>query len=1213
MSINLHKFITVIFLLSLLLIPQNGIGQSDKAQNINEYIKEEIANDNGRILSPVAITYIDENFATASVVTPPSGWTQNIIAGVPGIDLWHFDNPGGRTIVEPLAEPVAIFDSPNYSDNGQPENVALESPVFNPPAAATVILEWYQYFNHSGGTSVGNVEVWNGTSWVVIYHNNVSTVFADFHSIDISSYVTGLTDSKIRFDWTGNGSGFWLIDNIKVYEPADVPAPAAVVGPLDGAVDVDINPSLEWTAGSGALPTGYRLYFGTDGGGITPPTNIENNTDLLFTTTYTPDTPLLYSATYYWMIVPYNVAGDATGNVIWSFTVVADPPITTFPYLEEFEDSFPPLYYSRFTGLLTDPVSLTSTNEGWEQDDWRNVISPINKAAKLSISGSAQNHWLLTTLIDLGTSTDYQIEFDLTLNAAGTSDPPEITGTDDRFAVLISTDAGATWLTSNILRLWDNESSPYVFNNINSSGEHISIDLSAYSGMIQIGFYGESTASNADNDLMIDNIEIQEVPALAPLFSIDPADLDFGPVAVGDFASLQATVSNLGTSDLVIENIVSSEGQFTFFPNSFPITISAGNDQIFDITFTPTSTGNRTATLEFTHNAAGSPDLYQIQGAGVDEGPTFSVSPAALNFGNVGINTINELSVTVSNIGLTNTLDITEASIAESGFTVTPVSASIPAGGDEVFIVNFNPPSAGIYSGNLIFTDNDPTSPHSVTLTGNASAENGLIFQQDTVYQLEDDSYAQTLQLVGLDPLEGKIQAIQFRLSVNKSFDDNVILTFQNIQKGSDVADANWVMDYNLFRGPLTGNGASVDSIYVLLYCLDQNAGLDPSFNYNDLLKVKYRIAKLPALNDTLKSSLSISNAEATTHEGYPIDITSSRNIFNVMALNRITSLGDVNGDGYLDILDLIMVVDHIVGRDSLTGDYFTRADISPWLTGMPEPEPDGVVNVQDLSLIQNIILTGFYPDNSKNYSVDNDGIKKNAGDIDAKVKLYVNKEGISIYVESKVDIRGAQIEFNNISHVPGNMSVNTDLGQGYYLKTDDFLRILLYDRLANKYIQTGEHFMADLPFPLSNPEEVSAGKIILVDMNRHKLEKIEVEIIYGFAPSLPLEYILFQNYPNPFNPSTTIKFQVPQTCDLSIKIYNILGQEVKTLFIGQVLRGTYSIQWDGLNDSGVKMSSGTYVYRMTAIPNGLLRPGEAGAGSQSGSYVKSNKMILLK
>jgi len=88
----------------------------------------------------------------------------------------------------------------------------------------------------------------------------------------------------------------------------------------------------------------------------------------------------------------------------------------------------------------------------------------------------------------------------------------------------------------------------------------------------------------------------------------------------------------------------------------------------------------------------------------------------------------------------------------------------------------------------------------------------------------------------------------------------------------------------------------------------------------------------------------------------------------------------------------------------------------------------------------------------------------------------------------------------------------------------------------------------------------------------------------------------LFQNYPNPFNPNTSVKFQVPKTGDVSIKIYDMLGQEVRTLFAGEVMRGTYSAEWDGLNDAGMQMSSGSYIYRMIA-----------------GEFVQSKKMILLK
>ena len=221
-------------------------------------------------------------------------------------------------------------------------------------------------------------------------------------------------------------------------------------------------------------------------------------------------------------------------------------------------------------------------------------------------------------------------------------------------------------------------------------------------------------------------------------------------------------------------------------------------------------------------------------------------------------------------------------------------------------------------------------------------------------------------------------------------------------------------MTYNVFRGPLTGNGASVDEILVLLFNLNQNDGLPPG-NYNELLKVKYRVADLQALQDSIKSSIIISNAEASTYQGYPINIVPSRDELTVIARNRVGFYGDVNGDGCVDILDIILVVDHIVGRDSLETDEFERADIAPWIPGNPGPNPDGIVNVQDLSLLQNIILTGIYPDGTPINGCSYTTFTKANGEGDQKVTFYINNRGITAYLKSNIDIRGAQIEFGGV------------------------------------------------------------------------------------------------------------------------------------------------------------------------------------------------------
>jgi len=100
---------------------------------------------------------------------------------------------------------------------------------------------------------------------------------------------------------------------------ASVPNPAEVVFPQDGAISVGITSNLLWASGGG-LPTGYRLNFGTDGGGVNPPTSIANNQDLGASISYDPPVDLATSTTYYWQVIPYNAAGSATGCSIWSFT-----------------------------------------------------------------------------------------------------------------------------------------------------------------------------------------------------------------------------------------------------------------------------------------------------------------------------------------------------------------------------------------------------------------------------------------------------------------------------------------------------------------------------------------------------------------------------------------------------------------------------------------------------------------------------------------------------------------------------------------------------------------------------------------------------------------------------------------------------------------------------------------------------------------------------
>lgn len=100
-------------------------------------------------------------------------------------------------------------------------------------------------------------------------------------------------------------------------------------------------------------------------------------------------------------------------------------------------------------------------------------------------------------------------------------------------------------------------------------------------------------------------------------------------------------------------------------------------------------------------------------------------------------------------------------------------------------------------------------------------------------------------------------------------------------------------------------------------------------------------------------------------------------------------------------------------------------------------------------------------------------------------------------------------------------------------------------------------------------------------------------------AKSVPAEYKLFQNYPNPFNPTTEINYQLPSTNYVSLAIYDLLGREVEVLVNERQQPGEYQVTWDATN-----YASGIYFYKLIVT---------AGAGSSTGDFSETKKMLLLK
>ncbi len=127
----------------------------------------------------------------------------------------------------------------------------------------------------------------------------------------------------------------------------EAPNPAVLIAPAEASQITTFTATLSWASSpDGALPTGFKLYFGS----TNPPAFVA---DLGGATTYTTE-ELEYDTTYYWQVVPYNIIGDATDCPVWSFNSMANPIVSSFPWTVDFgtasTDLFPPLNWSRMAG-----------------------------------------------------------------------------------------------------------------------------------------------------------------------------------------------------------------------------------------------------------------------------------------------------------------------------------------------------------------------------------------------------------------------------------------------------------------------------------------------------------------------------------------------------------------------------------------------------------------------------------------------------------------------------------------------------------------------------------------------------------------------------------------------------------------------------------------------------------------------------------------------
>ncbi|PKL85377.1 MAG: hypothetical protein CVV22_08180 [Ignavibacteriae bacterium HGW-Ignavibacteriae-1] len=207
------------------------------------------------------------------------------------------------------------------------------------------------------------------------------------------------------------------------------------------------------------------------------------------------------------------------------------------------------------------------------------------------------------------------------------------------------------------------------------------------------------------------------------IFSASPSTLFFGQVNTGTQKVDTITVTNMGTSNLVILTVTSSDMAFTV--NSTSGVIAPGQSMKYAVTFSPTVDGLKTAFIHFTHNATNLKDSVRVTGVGGPDGTNseFTVNISYINFGSVMVNTEKNRTVIITNNGDADLL-ISSIFSDSDQFTFSSPAGSVEPDSSMEVVITFKPTSEGLKAGYIFFNHNAANASDSIRVSGTGRVDN---------------------------------------------------------------------------------------------------------------------------------------------------------------------------------------------------------------------------------------------------------------------------------------------------------------------------------------------------------------------------------------------------------------------------------------------------------------------------------------------------------
>ena len=746
----------------------------------------------------------------------------------------------------------------------------------------------------------------------------------------------------------------------------------------------------------------------------------------------------------------------------------------------------------------------------------------------------------------------------------------------------------------------------------------------------------------------------------SPKFSISPQPVNFGSVPIFSLDSTSVSLTNTSTADLHIFNMTLFNDTSSSFGilSGYPIdSIAAQLTADMELAFFPVYPGVKNAYIEIISDASTSPDTILITGTAVQS--SILLSDTVLNFGSVDAGITSTLPLSLGNNSPVNII-VDSVKITGSGATNFSVSPNVN-GDTLTYLgfinlnVSFSPDTSGLKTAYLYIYSSASNSPDSVRLTGTGLTTiqvqlppNNVIGQPTAMnitppsslpYTLRNIYYRKTgdvaftqdtlsrqgnIYTYNIPDTVSTITGIQFYLMFS---DGTAVITYPSNNPQTNPASIQVSIpqinffnpvkagQYQMISVPLSITSPQIDAVFA-----------DDYGSYNEQVWRIFRwqpLANSYAEHNAIPGGVIPGNAFwLINRDGKIFDVNNSLSVpsFNNYTITLQPGYNQI-GDPFAFPIDWAL----IENSDSLlqlpirwnadTLDY--ELDIStllPW---------EGYWVYNQLSHNLNININ---PNLSigKKQSVNMFASMK-GDEFLVQLKASLNSSGakdLQNYIGMMEDAGNAANRYNVIKPPAIDDRVQLLLSSGgiYYArnvvpvsKDGAYWDFTVETKSPNQPLTLAVEKKSSLPHNFNIwlldkdreiPVNISDGTAQTVTLENGK---VNFRIIVGTEDFAKLhsdnislqtfDYALYQNYPNPFNPATTITYQLKEKSNVTLEIYDILGERVMSV-VNNVVQdpGQHYAVWDGRNSSGEKVASGIYIYRLRAQ-----------------DFISSKKMILLK